>query len=81
MWSEPAVGAEARSTRRWARRVLPARVVRSTLLLIGIVVLVVGYGRLYWAVNELNVVCIAIVNDCRAEYLKDHHLDIWDAIF
>lgn len=50
-------------------------------MLFGIVVIVVGYGRLYWAVNEMNLFCVpGWGSDC-GEYLEDRHLDIWDAIF
>jgi len=49
-------------------------------MLLGVTLLVVAYGRLYWAVNELQLVCIPEV-DCEAAYRELHHLDIWDAIF
>jgi hypothetical protein len=50
-------------------------------MLVGIAVIIVAFGRLYWTVNELNLVCAYQIPDCEAQYLEDHHLDIWDAIF
>ena len=79
-WTEGATGPEARTLRRWAARVIPRRLLGAVLMLLGVTLLVVAYGRLYWAVNELQLVCIPEV-DCEAAYRELHHLDIWDAIF
>lgn len=80
-WPEIATGDEARSMRRWARRVLPARIARATLILVAVTILVVAIARVYPPVRERPVYCIGPIVDCEESYRDSHIDDIWDAIF
>jgi len=50
-WTEVVTGFEARSTRRWHVRALLPAIVRSGLLLTGMLVGLAAYSELYWAVE------------------------------
>ena len=73
-----ATGPEARSVRRWAARILPGRVLRAAIALVGVGLFVVASGRLYLAGYEVDAIT------CLTECVPNegpHPRDIWDAIF
>jgi len=85
VWTEPATGAEARSVRRWARRILPERLVRAGFAMLLVFVGVVALGRLYYALEpEPSTICVT--SDCPPpggfpDDPPPSPYDIWDAIF
>jgi hypothetical protein len=78
VWTEPAIGAEARSLRRWARRTLPSRISWAVITLLGAWLMVVGFGRVlpdfYW-------VCGYSFGSTKTECPPPGPTDLWDAVF
>jgi hypothetical protein len=79
VWTEPAVGAEARSLRRWGQRVLPARIARAGLVLLLGFVFMVALGRTF----EPQWMCgyPSSFGSARTECPPPGPRDLWDAVF
>jgi hypothetical protein len=62
-------------------RALPARALRSALMLVALALLVLAYGRVYRAVQDVTCHVPGPVSQCGDAFRETHAIDLWDAIF